>query len=76
MKKKRNEEKDIHDCDMMNSLLQNNKLKKLQLEIKQKLFYLKIKNRKTIRLGLLSFLRSTGLYVIVRWFYRKLKGIK
>lgn len=76
MKKKRNEEKDIHDCNMMNSLLQNNKLKKLQLEIKQKLFYLKIKNRKTIRLGLLSFLRNTGLYVIVRWFYRKLKGTK
>jgi len=69
MKKKRGEIKDKNDCYMMESLIENNHLKKFKSQVKQKLFYFKIKSKRNI----VDFLRKVGLFNMVRTVYRMIK---
>ncbi|MCD9477839.1 hypothetical protein [Photobacterium phosphoreum] len=74
MKSNRNEEKDRNDCLMMKSLLEGNLYKKSKAQIKQKLFYFKIKSRRKFMDLSMSFFKTVGVYKLVRSIYRKLKA--
>ncbi len=76
MKKKRGEKKDLIDCESMNSLLENNRYKKIKIKLKQTLFFYKIKIKSKIRKYLFEFLLMTRLYKPVRILYRKVTGVK
>ncbi len=73
MKSNRNEEKDRNDCLMMKSLLEGNLYKKSKAQISQKIFYFKIKSRRKFMDLSMSFLKTVGVYKLVRSIYRKLK---
>jgi hypothetical protein len=66
MKKKRNEAKDIADCEMMEALLENNRTKAMLNKFRQFFFYQKIKTR----VVLLKFLRFVGLHSTLKFLYR------
>lgn len=76
MKINRGEEKDSNDCKMMESLIENNTLKKMIGQIKQSFFYFKIKSKKNIREAVFYFLRTTKLYEPIKAIYRKIRGRK
>ena len=74
MKKNRAEEKDLNDCEMMNSLIANNFVDKLKARLKQNLFYFKIKIKLIVWDIALNSLKKIGMYEITREIYRKIKG--
>ena len=74
MKKNRAEEKDLNDCEMMQTLISDNYLNKLKARLKQNIFYFKIKIKSFIWNIVLSTLRKLGIYKIVRNIYRRVKG--
>ena len=74
MKRNRTEPKDINDCEMMEALIENNKLKEIFSKVKQIIYYEKIKVRQMyflLREKLIKFLKIIGLYNIMRTIYRK-----
>jgi ribosomal protein L23 len=75
MKQNRAENKDLTDRDLMSSLIENNKYKKVKSQIKQNVFYLKIKLSNSIMTHVLFWLKASALYVPTRWVYRKIKFI-
>jgi hypothetical protein len=72
MKKNRNEDKDITDCGLMNSLIENNNYKKFVLKQKQSFFYFKIKLMRNFNYFKFMILRKSGLYKPVRFIYKKI----
>ncbi len=70
MKKARGEGKDITDCKMMESLVQNNKLSLQLSKVKQGLYYFRVR----LLTLLMEWLIQIGLYKIVRSIYRFFKG--
>lgn len=76
MKSNRNEEKDRNDCLIMKSSLENNSYNKIIAKAKQKVFYIKIKLHRSILTSGMKVLKLFGLYVPVRFIYRKLKSFK
>tara|TARA_R110001592_G_scaffold338346_2_gene625356 strand:- start:6193 stop:7683 length:1491 start_codon:yes stop_codon:yes gene_type:complete len=73
MKQHRSEDKDLIDCELMSSLIQNNKFKEVKSKIKQHIFFFKIKLKVGFVKHVLCWLKATGLYVPTRWVYRKIK---
>jgi hypothetical protein len=69
MKKNRNEEKDRNDCEMMEALIENNRLKNFIAAYKQHILYLKIKSRAK----LMSILKSIGVYDMLKTLIRGTK---
>ncbi len=73
MKKKRGEDntdlKDLNDCDLMESLIEGNKIKKIKSKIKQILHYEWIKTKAKI----VKFLKWLGLFEFARRIYRSAK---
>jgi len=76
MKKKRNEEKDINDCKLMDAFIEDNRIKKIVANLKQKLFYTKIKLHRDFTLLKINILKRTGLYKPLKWLYHKIKELK
>lgn len=76
MKKNRDEEKDRNDIKIMESLIENNLLKQKINQIKQKLFYFRIKFKRYLFESVTSILKQIGLYESIRFLYRKLRGRK
>lgn len=79
MKSNRNEEKDRNDCLIMKSSLEGDSYRKIIAQFKQKKFYIKIKIHRSIltsSMKMLKMLKFFGLYVPVRFIYRKLKSLK
>jgi len=76
MKSNRDEEKDRNDCLMMKASLDSNQYKKILAQYKQKVFYIKIKSNRMLMVSSMKILRYTGLYVPVRFIFRKLKSKK
>lgn len=76
MKKNRAEEKDNNDCKMMEALIENSALKKRIGQIKQSIFYFKIKSKKNIRETIFNFLKITKLYEPIRAIYRRVRDRK
>jgi len=74
MKQNRAEEKDINDCNMMKSLIENNKFQIIKSKINQKILYFKIKSKAYILSSLIKILKKIGLYIIIRRIYRTIKG--
>jgi len=72
MKRNRAEEKDEHDCIIVEALLENNSWKQYVGQINQFVYYKKIKLRKR----LIYFLQILGLYKISKSIYRVIKGQK
>ncbi len=70
MKSNRAEQKDKNDCKIMEALIDNDDFKKLLNQLKQKLFYKKMK----IRHKLIKLLQAIGLYGFIRNLYRITKG--
>ncbi|RLA84000.1 MAG: hypothetical protein DRG78_02765 [Epsilonproteobacteria bacterium] len=66
MKTNRAEEKDKNDCDMMEALIEDNKVKEFIGKMKQNILYLKIR----IRANLMIVLKSIGLYTIIKGIVR------
>lgn len=69
MKRNRAEQKDINDYRLMESIIENNQLKKIKSKIKQSIYYGKIKFRSKI----IRQLKVIGLYENVKKVYRGLK---
>lgn len=76
MKKNRNEEKDKNDIKIMEALIENNFIKQKTNQLKQKLFYFRIKFKRLFFESIISFLKKIGLYNSIRFLYRKLRGKK
>lgn len=76
MKEQRNEEKDRNDCFIMKSLLEGKAYKKVFAQLKQKIFYMKIKLHSQTMATIMKILSVTGVYKPVRFLYRKIKGEK
>jgi len=76
MKLKRNEEKDRNDCLIMKSALEGNSYKKIMGQVKQKVFYMKIKLHHSILTTGMAMLKFFRLYAPVRFIYRKLKSLE
>lgn len=74
MKSNRNEEKDINDCLIMKSFIEGHSYKKNIAQLKQKIFYMKIKLNQSILTSVVKFLKISGLYLPVRIIYKKIKG--
>ncbi|EKO3694622.1 hypothetical protein VCSRO155_3294 [Vibrio cholerae] len=72
-KKNRNENKDINDCDIMKSFIENSSFKYFLSKSKQFIFYKKIVIKSKLRTALFSLLKYTNTYDLVRNIYRKLK---
>lgn len=70
MKSNRSGVKDKNDCAMMESLINDDLLSKYIAQLKQKVFYLKIK----IKPQLAIFLKKIGLYKSIHFLYRKIKS--
>ena len=68
MKKHRGSTKDLNDVEKMSAFVGNNRLKQLVAEIKQKLYFLRLK----AKLQLMAILKLLGIYKFVRFIYRKL----
>lgn len=66
MKRNRGENKDSIDCQMMESLIEQNKLKELISKSRQKFTYLKIRSRAKF----IAILKSIGLYHSIKSLYR------
>lgn len=62
MKKNRAEEKDKNDCNMMESLIEENRLKEFISRFKQNILYFKIK----VRAKLMNVLKKIGIYSIIK----------
>jgi hypothetical protein len=75
-KKARNEEKDMNDCQMMISLIDNNGLKFFYSSLKQNFFYKKLVIKNRLQNFIFLILKNTGTYEMVRGLYRKLRGRK
>ena len=71
MKSNRNKDRDINDCNMMRVLIENNAWKKKKNQLKQSLFYLKIKIKNNIKELIFSFLKMLHLYDVTRNYYLK-----
>lgn len=69
MKKNRAEEKDINDLILMKSLIENNSIKRMVGQIKQKYYFFKVK----LRLRMMGLLRYMGLYKGIRHIYHLIK---
>ena len=74
MKQNRNEEKDQNDCEMMESLIENNSYKQFISKMKQSYLYFKIKSSKNIMELVIKTLKVLRLYDVVRYIYRKARG--
>ncbi len=72
MKKNRNEAKDVNDCKIMESLIDNNKIKIFLLKQKQVLYYKKIKFLRKFNFEIRFFLKKIGLHHIIKPIYRKI----
>tara|TARA_Y100000385_G_C13038162_1_gene614003 strand:- start:830 stop:1585 length:756 start_codon:yes stop_codon:yes gene_type:complete len=72
MKKNRNGSKDINDCRMMNSLIVDDGFRKKLNQLRQNLYFTKIKIIYFFLNPIMQFLRSVGLYYKVRKLYRKI----
>ncbi len=68
MKKNRGDVKDINDCKMMESLIENNWLKGFISKTKQILYY-------AIMRYSIKVLKAIGAYEIVRDIYKKIKAV-
>lgn len=75
-KKKRGEEKDVNDCEMMSSMINNKKIAFIVSSIRQYIFYKKILISNKVNKFILSSLKATGTYAFARRFYRKLRKVK
>ena len=62
MKENRAELKDMNDCQMMEALIEDNKIKEIISKLKQNILYTKIKTRSK----LVGLLKTLGLYNIVK----------
>ena len=69
MKQNRAEQKDINDCRMMRSMINNNSIDIYRLRINQKLIY----NRIKFKIYLVQALKKLSLYESVRYIYRIFK---
>ncbi|NQZ87038.1 MAG: hypothetical protein HRT54_05600 [Colwellia sp.] len=67
MKLKRHEEKDLNDCSIMKFSLEGKSYKKNMSQMKQKIFYLKIKMYRFF----VNCLKYTKVYKPIRFIYRK-----
>ena len=72
MKQNRNEQKDINDCNIMEALIERNRLKEFISKLKQNVLYLKIK----YRARLMTILRNIGIYNILKITYNQLRFSK
>lgn len=75
-KKNRNELKDKNDCEMMTSLIEKNSFRFFVAIFKQKVLYKKLIIKSRLRSFILTVLKKTGTYELIRSIYRKLKGQK
>jgi len=73
MKKNRGEEKDKNDCKMMEALIENNVLKKSIGQIKQSIFYFKIKIKHLLFTQIITILKFTKTYDLIRLTYKYIK---
>jgi len=76
MKTQRNEEKDRNDCLVMRASLNGKSYRKKMAQLKQKMFYMKIKLNRFSMATTIKLLTLTGIYIPVRFVYRKIKGRK
>ena len=75
MKKKRGEEKDLVDIKLIAAIQEGSNIHKLMLLAKQKMIYARIKTRRVVWSGLVRGLKVIGLYVPVRYLYRRLRRL-
>ena len=69
MKRNRAEQKDIYDYRLMESIIENNRFKKIKSKVTQNIYYGKIK----FRLKIIRLLKVVGLYEMAKKIYRGLK---
>jgi len=75
MKVNRDGRKDKNDIELMEALMENNRMRKRIGQLRQTLFYFRIKVLYAFINPVLSLLRKMGVYNQVRRVYRKLKTI-
>ena len=73
MKKERSEKKDINDCKIMKSYMENKSIKLYFFLFCQKAYYFNIKIQNRFKLYFTHILKFTGLYTPIRILYHKLK---
>jgi hypothetical protein len=70
MKKKRNQIKDIHDIELMRSLVKGTNYQKIKARLKQKILFFKIKTLHNIKNRIIEALKFFKLYSIVKKIYK------
>jgi hypothetical protein len=70
MKKNRNEQKDIIDCNLMKHLNSENSFKLVITKVRQRVLYAKIRLKRNTLVIIMNTLRGSVLYKPVRQIYR------
>jgi len=74
-KKDRNETKDINDCKIMKSLVENHNLRLRLALFKQKIFYRNLILKRRLRIIFITTLKIFGIYEVIKKAYHKFKGL-